>query len=123
MPADILRQFAFGQNKYPITAFGSGLINNTWLVEAAGKKYVLQRINQNVFKTPWDIDENIMLLSNYLQQNYPGYMITTPVSTVDHKTLIVDETGAYRLFAFIEGSHTYDTKQKRQQAYEAAKQF
>jgi len=123
MLANILHQFAFAQNNYTVTAFGSGLINNTWVVECGGKKYILQRINQNVFKTPWNIDENIMQLSHYLQQLYPGYIFTTPVSTVDNKTLIIDETGAYRLFEFIEGSRTYDVLQDPQQAYEAAKQF
>lgn len=123
MAASILKQFGFIESGYTVTAFGSGLINNTWLAEAAGKKYILQRINQNVFKTPADIDENIKRISVYLQQHYPSYIFTAPVNTADNRTLIVDETGAYRLFEFVRGSRTYDVLEKPRQAYEAAKQF
>jgi Ser/Thr protein kinase RdoA (MazF antagonist) len=119
----IIQQYGFIQNTCAVTAFGTGLINNTWLVNNAGKKYILQRINQNVFKTPADIDENIKRLSGYLKQHYAGYIFTVPVSTIDGKTLITAAGGAYRLFEFIEGSHTYDVLKKPQQAFEAAKQF
>ncbi len=123
MTSFILTQFWFAENNYTINPFGTGLINNTWLATAGDKKYILQRINQNVFKTPEGIDENIKRIAAYLKQYYPGYIFTVPVSTMDGRTLVIDESGAYRLFEFVEGSHTYDVLQKPQQAYEAAKQF
>lgn len=119
----ILQQYGFTAGTCSVTAFGTGLINNTWLVEEDGKRYILQRINQNVFKTPQAIDDNIQQLSAYLQHHHKSYLFTTPVKNVYGKTLVVNDDGAFRLFAFIEGSHTYDVLQKPQQAYEAAKQF
>ncbi len=119
----ILKQFGFSENTFSVKPFGSGLINNTWLIEREGKKYIAQRINQQVFKTPADIDENIRLIAAYLKQYYPAYIFTVPLSSLDNETLVQNESGAYRIFEFIDGSITYNTLQKPKQAYEAAKQF
>jgi len=119
----ILGQYGFTQGTCSVTPFGTGLINNTWLVTHASSKYILQRINQNVFKTPADIDDNIKKIAAYLQQHYPAYIFTVPVSTTVNDTLINTDDGAYRMFEFIEGSRTYDVLQQPQQAYEAAQQF
>jgi Ser/Thr protein kinase RdoA (MazF antagonist) len=123
MLSAVLHSFGFIENSYEVAQFGSGLINNTWVVERSGKKYILQRINQNVFKTPEDIDENITNIATYLKEHYPAYMFTVPLSTTDGKTLLLYQDGAFRIFEFIEGSHSYDTLQQPEQAYEAAKQF
>ena len=123
MLSHVLKPFGFIENTYKVTPFGSGLINNTWLAERDGKKYIVQRINQHVFKTPWDIDENIRRIADYLQKHYPGYLFTVPISTHNDETLLQHEEHAYRIFPFVEGSRTYDVLQKPAQAYEAAKQF
>lgn len=123
MLTSILQQYGFTTDACAVTAFGTGLINNTWLVEEDGKRFILQRINQNIFKFPQAIDDNIHQLATYLQQHHKGYTFTTAVKNVYGKTLVVNNDGAFRLFAFIEGSHTYDVLQKPQQAYEAAQQF
>jgi len=123
MTASILKEYGFRENNYTITAFGTGLINNTWLVEHTSRKYILQRINQNVFKTPAAIDDNIQMLSVYLKRHYPSYTFTVPVSTVSGNTLVTTTDGAFRMFKFVQGSKTYDVLQKPQQAFEAAKQF
>lgn len=52
-----------------ITPFGTGLINHTWLVAAPSNTYILQKINQNVFKSPEAIAANIKLIGNYLHQS------------------------------------------------------
>jgi Ser/Thr protein kinase RdoA (MazF antagonist) len=119
----VLSQFGFVENTYTVTAFGSGLINNTWLAQREGKKYIVQRINQQVFKTPQDIDTNISLIAAYVKQHHPGYLFTVPLATVTGETILINADGAFRIFEFIEGSHTYNTLQQPQQAYEAAKQF
>ena len=123
MLSAILNQFGFIENTYTVAPFGSGLINNTWLAQRAGKKYIVQRINQNVFKTPEAIDENISSIAAYLKQYHPEYLFTVPLSTGDQKTLVLNNDGAYRIFEFIEDSQTYNTLQKPTHAYEAAKQF
>jgi Ser/Thr protein kinase RdoA (MazF antagonist) len=119
----VLQHFALGTNEPLVETFGTGLINNTWVVKTSRKKYILQRINQHVFKVPQAIDDNITAIDNYLKENFPGYIFTSPVVSKEGVTLIKKDENYFRLFEFIEGSHTYTALQNPQLAYEAAKQF
>jgi Ser/Thr protein kinase RdoA (MazF antagonist) len=114
--------------QYNITDFdtqplGNGLINSTWLVTTLDKKYVLQKINTNVFKLPVDIAFNIDLVSIYLQLQNPNYLFTVPIKTISNEAMVINDSNYYRLFAYIENSHTIDVVTNAKQAFEAAKQF
>ena len=115
----------FGLENYSIRSFGNGLINTTWIVENGSheKEFILQKINQNVFKTPQDIAFNIRLISDHLQHQHPTYLFTSPIQSNDGKDLIQSNEEYFRLFPFIKKTHTIDVVQKPEQAYEAAKQF
>ncbi|MFM6925696.1 MAG: phosphotransferase enzyme family protein [Ferruginibacter sp.] len=105
--------------------FGSGLINATWKIadELGTPKYILQKINQQVFKHPDDIAFNIRLIDNYLKTHFSDYLFVSPVVTTRGEELVHADDSFYRMFPFIAGSHTIDVVEKPQQAYEAAKQF
>jgi len=45
----IFNEFGIEPNA-SVKPFGSGLINNTWLIGEKEKEFILQRINQNIFK-------------------------------------------------------------------------
>lgn len=64
---------AFDIENAEVKLFGAGLINHTWKVSMPDKSYILQKINDNVFKQPKDIAYNIRLIADHLQKNYPGY--------------------------------------------------
>jgi len=119
----ILKEFGVTTNAQ-VNPFGSGLINNTWLITDKGKDYILQRINGNVFKNPPDIAANIHLIDEYLEENHPDYLFATPYKTRtgDDMHFLKDE-GYFRLFRFIKNSHTTDVVNSAGQAFEAAKQF
>lgn len=106
-----------------ILPFGNGLINSTWQVECGIKKYILQKINGQIFKQPEDIACNIRLIDDYLKKNFPTYLFASPCSTVTGNDLVKTENGYYRMFPFIVNSRTIDIVENPQQAYEAAKQF
>jgi Ser/Thr protein kinase RdoA (MazF antagonist) len=118
---EILKQYSI--TDFAIQPLGNGLINSTWLVTAFDKKYVLQKININVFKTPEDIAFNIDLVSDYLLQHHPNYLFAAPIKTVSNTAMVVNGSNYYRLFVYIESSHTIDIVNNAQQAFEAAKQF
>ena len=119
----ILKEFGITANAQ-VKPFGSGLINNTWLITDKGKEYILQRINDNVFKNPPDIATNLSLIDEYLEENHPDYLFATPYKTRsgDDMYFLKDE-GYFRLFRFIKNSHTTDVVNSPSQAFEAAKQF
>ena len=115
----------FGIENYSVELFGSGLINNTWIIKnkSGDKEFILQRINQNIFRSPEDIAFNIRLIANYLKTHHAEYLFTTPLQTNDGNDIAKTDDGYFRIFPFIKNSHTLDVVQKPEQAYEAAKQF
>jgi Ser/Thr protein kinase RdoA (MazF antagonist) len=122
---DILNQYGFKISDVSISAFGTGLINRTWLVtdEKSSKQFILQRINHAVFKSPEAIAENISLIDAFIKKNYPDYLFEAPLKTIEGQDMVKANDEYFRLYRFVEGSHTVDVVQDSKQAYEAAKQF
>ena len=126
---EILDQFSLnnpGKKEYILIPFGSGLINRTWKVQIkdSGESYILQNINNNVFKKPDDIGFNIRSISNYLQKHHPDYLFMSPIKTISGKEMHKDpKTGYYRVFPFLKNSISYDTIDSPLLAREAAQQF
>jgi len=119
----ILNEFGIEPNA-SVKPFGSGLINNTWVINEQGNGFILQRINQNVFKNPYDIATNIHLVCDHFKNQHPGYLFTCPRKTINGDNMaFIENEGYFRIFPFIKNSHTIDIVNSPSQAYEAAKQF
>ena len=124
MPLAILNEYGFTGNSIAVKSFGSGLINHTWKVTYQDNDYILQRINDEVFKHPLDITSNISLLSSFLRKNQPEYFFVSPVKTMDGNEMVfVKDKGYYRMFPFVPGSHSKDVSKTPDEAFEAATQF
>jgi hypothetical protein len=120
---EILKEFGLSVNA-TVKPFGSGLINNTWLITDNGNEHILQHINQNVFKKPLDIADNIRLICNHFKHQHPNYLFVCPCKTIAGNDMVfIDEEGYFRLFPFIKNSYTTDVVNSPLQAFEAAKQF
>lgn len=119
----VLEVFGLQRNS-TITPFGNGLINRTWKVTEADNAYILQKINHKVFAAPLAIAANISSISRYLQQHQPQYIFPTPLTSVQGKTMLhLEEDGYYRVFPFVNNSHSIDVVTTAKQAYEAARAF
>ena len=123
MTVEVLKKFSLNGEDVIIQPFGSGLINHTWLVKKGTQTYILQKINTQVFVRPQDIDNNISLLANYLTLHAPDYLFTKPITTIDRKGVVKLNNSYYRIFPFVEGSHSYTVVEDKTLAYEAAKEF
>ena len=115
--------------------YGSGHINDTYQVTArlAGTpvRYLLQRINHEIFKQPDRVMENILRVTEHLR----GKLAAAGDSDATRKALTVipardgmpyvrDEEGNWwRMYLFIEFARTYDIIENERQAYEAASAF
>jgi len=106
-----------------VQLFGDGLINHTWKVTTKSKAYILQQVNQSVFKKPVDIDENVSRLKSCLNKTHPEYLFVSPVAGTTGNSLIETPEGYFRLFPFVENSHSLNVLNKKEEAYEGAKQF
>jgi Ser/Thr protein kinase RdoA (MazF antagonist) len=124
MLENILSAFGISKRDTEVTPFGSGLINNTWHIKNNGNDFILQRINQNVFKKPEDIAFNIKSIGDYFSKTHPDYFFVTPQRTLlNCEMAYLPEKGYFRLFPFVKNSHTIDVVQTTGEAYEAARQF
>lgn len=120
----ILKKYGIEGAQLLIKPHTNGLINKTWKVVDGEEKYILQRINDHVFKHPGQIAKNISMIARYLEQTAPSYLFPSPLKTINGEELVRDETtGWYRLFPFVNGSHTIDVVLSADQAFEAASQF
>jgi len=114
--------------------FGSGHINDTFMVvcEKDGKafRYVLQRINHEIFKNPPAMMENIIRVTNHIREKLQSYdrglvarqlmVIHTDNNTGCYK----DENGNYwRMYNLIENAFTRDVMENDAQTFEAARMF
>lgn len=120
---NILPLYGLNSDKATVKLFGDGLINHTWKVTTDTQNYILQKVNNEVFKMPKDIDRNISLIKQYLDVEYPNYLFVSPVSDLNGHSLLDTDTGYYRMFPFIEGSTSLNSLTNKEEAYEAAKQF
>lgn len=121
---NILTNFGLNPNNYHIQPFGSGLINRTYKVTGKGEEYILQQINDNVFKSPGDIAENSLLLQAHIKKTQADYLFVAPIPTVSGDFLTHSDSGeVFRLFPFVKGSHTINHVSLEKEAFEAAKQF
>lgn len=118
---EILALYGLNKNECIIKNFGNGLINSTWLITNSAK-YILQKINKQVFANPILINENIHLIDSYFEQHKPAYRFITPLPALNGDTIIYYQHEYYRLMKFIP-SKTYSIVEDDTIAFEAAKQF
>ena len=124
MLQSVLPAYGLEENLLKVESFGSGLINNTWKVTTSDHEYILQRVNNAVFKEPADIANNISLIGSWLREKHPEYNFVSPVVSNKGDEMIYQEgEGYYRMFPFVPGSQSRDVVESPELAYEAAIQF
>ena len=106
-------------NYYPI---GNGHINSTYLCETTtGNKYVLQRINNTVFK---DVD---LLMSNYSKVTkylrHIGFGSIHIIKSIDNKYYYDNDGYPYRLYEYIDNVICYEKIDNMELVYQAANAF
>lgn len=103
-----------------ISPLGNGHINDTYLVENQGVKFVLQRVNQHVFKDPDGIELNIRMIDQHLEKrDYP--FKTLQLLPNGHKFQHIDEAGDFwRAFQYFENTFSPEGPVSPEIAFEAA---
>lgn len=119
-----LVEFGIQANLCRIEPLVSGLINRTWKVKCGKDTFILQQINDNIFKHPFKIADNIKRINIYLNRHNPDYLFVSPLESLAKMELVhLENEGYFRLFPFIVGSHTINVVSSPEQAFEAAFQF
>ena len=108
--------FALKGEVASIEPYGGGIINSTYVVTGEqGERYILQRINQTVFRKPREVMENIEAVTGHLQKKIrlrggdPGRETLLLLPARDGKSYVSpSKEEVWRMYAFIEGTICYD---------------
>jgi len=109
--------------------FGSGHINDTYLITTSSEKYILQRLNHNIFINIEKLNQNIIKALNHFCKkqklsNDSRFKELEIILCKNGNNHYVDENGNYwRLMNFVSGSTSFDVAEKPETAFEAAKAF
>jgi Ser/Thr protein kinase RdoA (MazF antagonist) len=128
----IAEQFVHQGQVTQIQAFGNGNINDTFLVsldDANQTRFVLQRINTQVFRQPQQVMQNMSIYSAHVQQRLARQpldrrwevpQVICTQSGQDHWEEVKPEQPSkfWRALSFIEGSESFDTIDNVPQAQE-----
>ena len=124
--AAIMEQFSIDSGALP---YGNGHINDTFVI-TSHPKYILQRINTDIFKSPEELMENIEKVTVAIKKKLvekgadPSRGTLTIVKTKDGKNFYKDSDGScYRVFLFIDDAVSYDRVESEKILYGAAKSF
>ena len=116
----IVGNFRFSGEFKEAYPYGSGHINDTYtavftLKDGESRRYILQRINRNVFKSPVKLMENIEGITKHLRKKIiaaggePDRETLNIIPSVSGESFYKSEEGDYwRSYIFIEGAKTYD---------------
>lgn len=115
-------------------SYGSGHINDTFLLHydesGAETKYILQRLNNEIFQKPVELMENILGVTSHLRNKIienggdPERETLNVVKTKEQMPYFVDSSRNYwRVYNFITDSISYDKVEKPTDFYESAVSF
>ena len=117
----ILKNFSVSDEEYLFRPLTDGFINDTFLVfNNEVPRYILQRVNHNVFKDISGVMNNIKNALKYLQA--PGYSKITLVETKSGNEYLElqDSTVDYwRMMTYIDESTAHNTTTDPKIAFEA----
>lgn len=132
---EALNAINFNGDVINVKSFGSGIINDTFLVVCKSNKdkeerYILQKINHSIFKNVEKLMENYCNVCDYLKdivkQNGgdPDRQTITVIPTKDGKKFFKDSLNNYwRAIKFIPNTITYDVIESANDFYKAGKAF
>lgn len=113
-----------GTENCSITPITNGLINMTYLVENSdsNEKFILQKINSQVFQRPEVITHNHLLINEMLAYgNYPLQLVIPKPASSGNFILKDEDGGSWRMLHFIEDTRTFFKIPDLKTAYESAK--
>jgi Ser/Thr protein kinase RdoA (MazF antagonist) len=123
---EILSHFQLSGQLVSAQRFGSGHINDTFLVQTDGDpdaaNFILQRIDKYVFTDPSALMENISRVTEHLKKK--GAKCLTLIPTVDEQSFYKSPDDDYwRIYEFVAGAVAYDRVSSTDQARVAAAMF
>lgn len=134
---EIIKQFNIPGNLIEIKQKTNGNINKTYIAtyeeEGITSKYLIQQINNYVFKNPYDVMNNIEGITRHLQKELDKlkdkeHKVLKVIKTIDNKNMVVhkNEEGKeefYRVYNFIDNTLCFDNTEDSEVVRNVGKAF
>lgn len=131
---EAIESYQFSGELVDVRPYGSGHINDTYLVTLKEndeeKKVILQRMNKSIFTKPVELMENVLGVTSYLRERIienggdPERETLNVIPTAEGKPYFVDSEGEYwRAYKFITGATSYDAVETPEDFYQSAVSF
>jgi hypothetical protein len=126
----LAQQFTPQGQVLEVREYGCGNVNDTYLVTLAGSaeaRFILQRLNTEVFRQPELVMGNLTTVTGHVQQRLaheplgPGRRFELPrvLPARDGRDHLLDQQGSFwRALSFIHGAETFDIIKDEQHARE-----
>lgn len=123
---EVLEAFAFEGELQNSKPYGSGHINATYRLDYPKHQYILQRINTEIFTKPYELMENVELVTSYLKDviseagGDPKRETLNVILTKDGKNIYKDKEGGYwRAYDYVGGTISYDLVEDPEDFYQS----
>ncbi len=127
---EIISNFALDGTPVSSVAYGCGHINSTYRVDCDnGKKYLLQRINDYVFKDVDALMNNVESVTEFLKKKIiqnggdPERETLTVIKTKDGKNYTYANEGYWRVYLFVDDTVTVQIIEDPKHFYYAGRAF
>lgn len=131
---EAIERFRFSGDVTSYERYGEGHINDTFLVKIQNddlqKRYILQRINHDIFSNPEKLMENVLGVTSFLIENIkkeggdPERETLNVILTKEGDSFYKDSIGSYwRAYLFIEDSICHELVKKPEDFYQSARAF
>ena len=133
----IIKQFNIPGDLVNLKKQTNGNINKTYIAtyieNGKENKYLIQQINDYVFKNPYELMDNIEGVTSYIKKQFENqhdneHKTLDVIKTIDNKNLLVcpNEKGVkefYRAYKFIDNSICFDTSENEEVVRNTGKGF
>lgn len=127
---EIISAFAFDGELQDMIPYGNGHINDTFRLDYDQDKYILQRINHEVFTKPYVLMDNVEMVTEFLKEKIsqeggnPKRETLSLVSCKNGDNIYKDSNGMYwRAYHYIDNTFSYDLVEDPQDFYQSGLGF
>ncbi len=127
---EAIDNFKIRSEKVSVGRYGNGHINDTFLLTCKNERYILQRMNHEIFTDPEALMTNIERVTGFLREKIvarggdPERETLNLVRTKDDKPFYRDSIGSYwRMYYFIEDATSLDQVRDKEDFYQSAVSF
>ena len=117
----IYNDFNIQGNLVNINSYGDGHINDTYLIETNTNKYIIQRINNKVFKNPNKLMKNFSRITKWMEDHIINYQGIKLIETKKGKKYLRKDNNYFRCYKYIENCICFEKVDDLNVIYEMGK--